>query len=62
MDYSAVYKRPGGALKLVSWGDGDNNVNEKVWGVEITIVLLFAMLMGIYLLGCLAAVLFITKI
>lgn len=32
MDYSAVYKRPGGALKLISWGDGDNNVNEKVWG------------------------------
>lgn len=30
-------------------------------GEEITIVLLFAMLMGIYLLGCLAAVLFITK-
>ncbi len=28
----AVYKRQGGALKLVSWGDGVNNVNEKVWG------------------------------
>lgn len=30
-------------------------------GEEITILLLFAMLTGIYLLGCLAAVLFITK-
>ena len=29
---SAVYKRQGDALKLVSWGDGINNVNEKVWG------------------------------
>lgn len=29
---SAVYKRQGDALKLVSWGDGVNNVNEKVWG------------------------------
>lgn len=29
---SAVYKRQEGALKLVSWGDGVNNVNEKVWG------------------------------
>lgn len=29
---SAVYKRQGSALKLVSWGDGVNNVNEKVWG------------------------------
>lgn len=29
---SAVYKRQGGALKLVSRGDGANNVNEKVWG------------------------------
>lgn len=29
---SAVYKRQGDALKLVSWGDGINNINEKVWG------------------------------
>lgn len=29
---SAVYKRQGDALKLVSGGDGANNVNEKVWG------------------------------
>ena len=29
---SAVYKRQGDALKLVSRGDGINNVNEKVWG------------------------------
>lgn len=29
---SAMYKRQGNALKLVSWGDGVNNVNEKVWG------------------------------
>lgn len=29
---SAVYKRQGGALEPVSWGDGVNNVNEKVWG------------------------------
>lgn len=29
---SAVYKGQGGALKLVSWGGGVNNVNEKVWG------------------------------
>lgn len=29
---SAVYKRQGSALKLVSWDDGINNVNEKVWG------------------------------
>lgn len=29
---SAVYKRQGSALKLVSWGDGVSNVNEKVWG------------------------------
>ena len=26
---SAVYKRQGGALKLVSWGEGINNVTEK---------------------------------
>lgn len=29
---SAVYERQGSALKLVSWGDGVDNVNEKVWG------------------------------
>lgn len=29
---SAVYKKQGGALKLVSRVDGVNNVNEKVWG------------------------------
>lgn len=29
---SAVYKRQGDALKLVSRCDGVNNVNEKVWG------------------------------
>ena len=29
---SAVYKKQGDALKLVSWCDGVNNVNEKVWG------------------------------
>lgn len=29
---SALYKGQGGALKLVSWGDSINNVNEKVWG------------------------------
>lgn len=28
---SAVYKRQGSALKLVSWGEGINNVTEKVW-------------------------------
>ena len=27
---SAVYKRQGSALKLVSWGEGINNVTEKV--------------------------------
>lgn len=27
---SAVYKRQGGALKLVSWGEGINDVTEKV--------------------------------
>ena len=27
---SAVYKRQGGTLKLVSWGDGINNVTERV--------------------------------
>lgn len=29
---SAVYKRQGSALKLVSWGEGTNDVAEKVWG------------------------------
>ena len=29
---SAVYKRQGSALKLVSWGEGINDVTEKVWG------------------------------
>ena len=29
---SAVYKRQGSALKLVSWGEGTNDVTEKVWG------------------------------
>lgn len=27
---SAVYKRQGSALKLVSWGEGINNVTEKI--------------------------------
>lgn len=27
---SAVYKRQGSALKLVSWGDSINNVTEKI--------------------------------
>lgn len=29
---SAVYKKQGSALKLVSWGEGTNDVTEKVWG------------------------------